>query len=165
MAEPDLYDLAVQVGAALKARNMMLATAESCTGGWIGEAVTMVSGSSEWYERGFITYTNIAKMEMLGVRAATLEAHGAVSEETAREMVAGALAHSHAQVAVAVSGVAGPTGGTSQKPVGMVCLAWGMRDAAPVAVTHRFPGDREAVRRQAVIKALEGVENLISTSS
>src|SRR5450631_4267689 len=102
----------------------MLVTAESCTGGGIGEAVTMVPGSSEWFERGFITYTNTAKREMLGVRAETLEQYGAVSEPTVREMAAGALAASHAQVAVAVSGVAGPAGGTPDKPVGMVCLAW-----------------------------------------
>ena len=159
-----LYDLAVKVGHALKARGLMLVTAESCTGGWVGEVVTMVSGSSEWYERGFITYTNTAKVEMLGVRVATLEACGAVSEETVKEMVAGALARSHGQVAVAVSGVAGPTGGTPQKPVGMVCFAWGMRDGASVATTQYLPGDREAVRRQAVIVALEEVLNLISAS-
>jgi nicotinamide-nucleotide amidase len=159
-----LYDLAVKVGQALKARGLMLVTAESCTGGWVGEAVTMVSGSSEWYERGFITYTNIAKMEMLDVRAATLEACGAVSEETVKEMVAGALAHSHGQVALAVSGVAGPTGGSPQKPVGMVCFAWRVRGAAPVATTQHFPGDRDAVRRQAVRVALEGAVRLISTS-
>jgi nicotinamide-nucleotide amidase len=135
----------------------MLVTAESCTGGWVAEAVTMVSGSSEWFERGFVTYTNLAKQEMLGVESATLELHGAVSEPTVREMVAGALAHSRGDVALAVSGVAGPTGGTPAKPVGMVCLGWGLREREPTAVTRYFPGDREAVRRHAVIAALEGL--------
>lgn len=152
-----LFDLAAQVGQALKAKGWMLVTAESCTGGWVGEAVTMVSGSSEWFERGFITYTNVAKQEMLGVKAATLEAYGAVSEQTVREMVAGALANSHAHVAVAVSGVAGPTGGTPAKPVGTVCLAWGIRGVEPTAVTRHYAGDREAVRRQSVVEVLEGV--------
>lgn len=152
-----LFDLAAQVGQALKAKGWMLVTAESCTGGWVGEAVTMVSGSSEWFERGFITYTNVAKQEMLGVKAATLEAYGAVSEQTVREMVAGALANSHGHVAVAVSGVAGPTGGTPAKPVGTVCLAWGIRGVEPTAVTRHYAGDREAVRRQSVVEVLEGV--------
>jgi nicotinamide-nucleotide amidase len=113
-----LYALAEQVGAALKARALMLVTAESCTGGWIGEAVTMVPGSSVWFDRGFITYTYNSKHEMLGVSMRTLEQFGAVSEQTVKEMVAGALAASHAQVAVAVSGTAGPGGGTADKPVG-----------------------------------------------
>ena len=142
-----LYRLAEKVGAALKSRRLMLATAESCTGGWIAEAVTMVPGSSEWFERGFVTYTYISKREMLGVKEATLDKHGAVSEEVVREMVEGALARSHAQVAVAVSGVAGPAGGTPDKPVGTVCFAWGMKDGKPRSETKRFPGDREAVRQ------------------
>ena len=155
-----LFDLAVQVGQALKGQGWMLVTAESCTGGWVGEAVTMVSGSSEWFERGFITYTNVAKQEMLGVKAATLEANGAVSEPTVLEMVTGALAHSHGHIAVAVSGVAGPTGGTPAKPVGTVCLAWGIRGVEPTAVTRHYAGDREAVRRQSVVEVLEGVLKL-----
>ena len=155
-----LFDLAVQVGQALKAKGWMLVTAESCTGGWVGEAVTMVSGSSEWFERGFITYTNVAKQEMLGVKAATLEAYGAVSEPTVLEMVAGALANSHGHVAVAVSGVAGPTGGTPAKPVGTVCLAWGFSGAEPTAVTRHYAGGREAVRRQSVVEVLQGVLKL-----
>ena len=108
----DIFALAEQVGHALKARKLMLAAAESCTGGGIGEAVTMVPGSSAWFERGFITYTNTAKREMLGVKSETLDTDGAVSEQAVKEMVAGALANSHAQVAVAVSGIAGPDGGT-----------------------------------------------------
>lgn len=149
--------LAVQIGVRLKARGWLLATAESCTGGWAAQVVTSVPGSSEWFERGFVTYSNDAKREVLGVRAATLDRHGAVSEETAREMAAGALAASRAHVALAITGVAGPTGGTPGKPVGMVCLAWAVRDGAVEAATRRFDGDREAVRRASVMLALQGV--------
>jgi nicotinamide-nucleotide amidase len=157
MPDSTLYDLAERVGHALKAHRLMMATAESCTGGWIAEAMTMVPGSSEWFERAFVTYTYISKREMLGVRGATLEAHGAVSEECVREMVEGALSASHAQIAVAVSGTAGPGGGTLQKPVGTVCLAWRGRGVPMRSETQHFPGDREAVRRQSVIRALEEV--------
>ena len=157
-----LYRLAEKVGAALKAHHLMLATAESCTGGWIAEAVTMVSGSSEWFERGYVTYTYISKREMLGVKEATLAKHGAVAETVVREMVEGALARSHAQVAVAVSGVAGPTGGTPEKPVGTVCFAWGMKDGAPRTETKHFAGGREAVRRKSVEHALKGVLGLLA---
>jgi nicotinamide-nucleotide amidase len=157
----ELHELGAQVGAALKAGNLVLTTAESCTGGWIGEVVTMISGSSAWYDRGFITYTNTAKQQMLGVKAATLREHGAVSEAVVREMASGALAASGAQIAVSVSGVAGPTGGTPDKPVGTVCIGWARKDGAPGvevrAETCRFGGDREAVRRQSVIRALKGV--------
>jgi nicotinamide-nucleotide amidase len=162
MADPVLYRLAEEVGAALKKRGLMLATAESCTGGWISEAVTMVPGSSDWFERGFVTYTYISKREMLGVQEATLEKHGAVSEEVVREMAEGALARSHAQVAVAVSGVAGPSGGTPEKPVGFVCFAWSMKGARPRSESKRFPDDREAVRRQSVEHALRGVLALLA---
>ena len=161
MPDPVLYKLAEEVGAALKSRRLMLATAESCTGGWIAEAITMVPGSSDWFERGFVTYTYISKREMLGVREATLDKHGAVSEDIVREMVAGALARSRAQVAVAVSGVAGPAGGTPDKPVGFVCFAWGMKDGKPRSESKRFSGDREVVRRQSVEHALKGVLALL----
>lgn len=157
MTDDTLYRLAERVGKTLKAKRMMMATAESCTGGWIAQAVTAVPGCSEWFERGFVTYTNIAKQEMLGVTAATLDAHGAVSEPTVREMTLGALARSHAQIAVSVSGVAGPSGGSPQKPVGTVCFGWGVNDAAVQTATRHFDGDREAVRRQAVVFALEQV--------
>ena len=162
MSDPILYQLAEKVGSALKARKLMLATAESCTGGWVAEVVTMVPGSSEWFERGFVTYTYISKREMLGVKGATLEKYGAVAEEVVREMAAGALARSHAQVVVAVSGVAGPGGGTPEKPVGTVCFAWGMKDGKPRSETKRFPGDREAVRRASVEHALKGVLALLA---
>ena len=159
-----LYDLAVEVGAALKVRGWMLATAESCTGGWIGQCVTMVPGSSEWFDRGFVTYTNLAQMEMLGVRKQTLQGRGAVSEQTVSEMAQGALERSRGRVAVAVSGVAGPTGGTADKPVGTVCVGWAVRDGASRTVTLRLDGDRDAVRRQSVIAALEGVRELCSAA-
>src|SRR5687767_2199828 len=157
-----LYALAERVGKALKSRNLMLVTAESCTGGWIAQAVTMVPGSSDWFERGYVTYTYISKREMLGVKEATLARHGAVAEEVVREMAEGALARSHAQVAVAVSGVAGPSGGTPEKPVGTVCFAWVMKDGAPRTETRRYKGDRESVRRQSVEGALKGALVLLA---
>lgn len=155
--------LAEQVGAALKAHGMMLATAESCTGGGIAQALTDISGSSAWFERGFVTYSNLAKVEMLGVRQTTLDAHGAVSEATVREMAAGALQRSHAQVAVAVSGIAGPTGGTAEKPVGTVWFGWALRDGEVHARQHHLSGDRAAVREQSVQIALQGALNLLNS--
>lgn len=146
--------LAESLGRALKAQRAMLVTAESCTGGWAAQAVTAVAGSSEWFERGFVTYSNESKMELLGVRPRTLERHGAVSEETAREMALGALARSRATLALAITGVAGPTGGSEAKPVGTVCFAWARRGDGLRSETRRFAGDREAVRRQSVEHAL-----------
>jgi nicotinamide-nucleotide amidase len=157
MMDAELYKLSGRVGDALEARKLMMAAAESCTGGWIGQAVTMVPGSSKWFDRGFVTYTNAAKQDMLGVSARTLEEFGAVSEQTVREMVAGALARSGAQIAVAVSGIAGPEGGSPNKPVGTVLLAWGKKGGDMQARSMRFRGDRDAVRRQTVIAALEGL--------
>jgi len=157
MPHETLTTLAIIVGARLKARGLRLATAESCTGGWVAGAVTAIAGSSEWFDRGFVTYSNDAKMEMLGVSAATLEAFGAVSEQTAGEMAAGALAHSHAQLALSITGVAGPGGGSAEKPVGMVCFGWAGEGGAPLVITRNFSGDRESVRRQSVICALQGV--------
>ena len=156
MTDPALYRLAEDLGEALKTRGLMLATAESCTGGWVSQAVTMVPGSSEWFERGFVTYTYISKREMLGVEGVVLERYGAVSEEVVRQMVDGALEHSHAQVAVGVSGVAGPSGGSAEKPVGTVCFGWGTKGGVCRLETVHFPGDREAVRRQAVEHVLRG---------
>ena len=152
-----LDDLAARLGAALVARRARLATAESCTGGWIAQCVTSVPGSSDWFDRGYVTYSNASKEELLGVRRDTLTARGAVSEETAREMAAGALARSRADVAVAVTGVAGPSGGTPEKPVGTVCFAWAARGGPLRSETRSFAGDRESVRRQSVIAALEGL--------
>lgn len=159
--DAELYSLAGQVGDTLKARSLVLCTAESCTGGWISQALTMVPGSSKWFDRGFVTYTNEAKQEMLGVAAETLKRHGAVSEPVVIEMVRGALLHSRAQVAVAVSGVAGPTGGSAKKPVGTVCVALMRSGSEPVAKTLHFQGDRDKVRRQTVVAALEGLSRMI----
>lgn len=153
----ELYRLAECVGNVLKQRAMMLASAESCTGGWVGEAVTAVPGSSLWFDRGFITYTNEAKQEMLGVAAATLATYGAVSEQTVREMASGALNNSRAQVALAISGIAGPGGGTPEKPVGTVWFAWGFASGAVASERRQFSGDRREVRRQAVECGLRGL--------
>ena len=161
MANEILYKLAARVGKLLKARKLMLVTAESCTGGGVGEAVTRVPGSSDWYERGFITYTYISKRELLGIKRKTLDKFGAVSEQTTREMAAGALKNSHAQVAVAVSGTAGPSGGTPDKPVGTICLAWCLKNGAMVSETRRFNGNRQTIRRKAVMRALQGVLEML----
>ena len=157
MASDTLTTLATLAGARLKAQGLKLVTAESCTGGWVAQAVTSVSGSSEWFDSGFVTYSNDAKREMLGVRAETLAVHGAVSEITAREMAAGALDRGAAGVALAVTGIAGPTGGSPEKPVGMVCFAWALRGGAVASETRRFEGDREAIRRQSVVRSLQGL--------
>ena len=162
MIDTELDTLARRVGEALAARGWRLATAESCTGGWIAEAVTAIGGSSAWFDRGFVTYSNEAKMDMLGVCAQTLAEHGAVSEATVCEMAEGALARSLADVAVAVSGVAGPTGGTPAKPVGMVCFGWALADGRTRTVTRRFDGDRASVRWQAALFALQGAWDMLS---
>lgn len=153
---PELVELIQQIAAALKARGQMMATAESCTGGLIASACTEVSGSSDWFERGFVTYSNAAKCELLGVPAALIAEHGAVSEPVARAMAAGAVARAHAHWSVAVTGIAGPTGGSAEKPVGTVWLGW----ATPTGVfTERqhFDGDRAAVRQATVVHALAGL--------
>jgi len=154
--------LAAIVGEALKSHGMMLATAESCTGGGVAQAITEVAGSSAWFERGFVTYSNLSKQQMLGVRESTLNQHGAVSEMTVREMVAGALQHSAAQVALSVSGIAGPDGGTADKPVGTVWFAWGIKNGEAVARRYQLSGDRAEVRAQAVRIALQGVINMLN---
>lgn len=151
------FEISRQLGEALKARGWVLVSAESCTGGGIAAAVTDIAGSSQWFDRGFVTYSNQAKQDMLGVRAETLDHEGAVSEATVKEMVAGALSRSQATIAVAVSGIAGPGGGTAQKPVGMVCFAWQVKNTEPVLRTEFFNGDREAVREQTVSLALQGL--------
>jgi nicotinamide-nucleotide amidase len=149
-------ELARKVGEALKAKGLRLATAESCTGGWVAMALTAIPGSSDWFERGYVSYSNDAKREDLGVAEETLRRHGAVSEAVAREMAAGALKRARAQVALAVTGVAGPTGGSAEKPLGLVCFAWAQGSKIS-SETRRFDGDRESVRRQSVIHALETV--------
>lgn len=146
-----------QLADALQAKGWMLATAESCTGGWIAKVCTDLAGSSAWFERGFVTYSNEAKQDMLGVKAETLVQYGAVSEAVTAEMATGALRHSRAQVTVSVSGIAGPGGGTATKPVGMVCFGWAGQHGAIHTETCLFAGDREAVRLQSVEHALRGV--------
>ncbi|MCX7896859.1 MAG: nicotinamide-nucleotide amidohydrolase family protein [Rhodocyclaceae bacterium] len=163
--DAELSELSAALGEACRARGLLVATAESCTGGWLAQVITHTAGSSGWFERGFVTYANAAKVEMLGVAEQTLAAHGAVSLETAREMASGALAHSHAHLAVAITGIAGPTGGSLDKPVGAVCFAWAARapdGAIRLLRSERqhFSGDREAIRRQAVIHALQGLIDL-----
>lgn len=161
VSDEELRQLAVELGEKLLARGWMLATAESCTGGWVGQLLTSLPGSSQWYERGFITYANAAKIEMLGVPEDTLATHGAVSEETAGVMAAGALKHSHAQAALAISGIAGPGGGTPQKPVGLVCYGWALSDGTIMSSTCRLDGDREEIRARAVAAALRGLIELL----
>lgn len=150
------YLLAEQLGLCLKRQNRILALAESCTGGGIAAAVTDVSGSSVWFDRGFVTYSNAAKVELLGVQPRTLRTQGAVSAETAREMAAGALAHSSADLALAVTGIAGPEGGTTDKPVGTVFVAWLQRGSEEAAcVRKQFSGDRQNIRQQTVLFCLQ----------
>ena len=161
MPADSLVSLATTVGERLRARGLTMVTAESCTGGWVAQAITAISGSSNWFDRAWVSYSNRAKSEMLGVPEATIAAHGAVSEPTVLAMVEGALARSAADIAVAVSGVAGPDGGTPDKPVGTVWIAWRHRTGRAVTRTERFSGDREAVRRQAVELALAGIVSLL----
>ena len=152
-----LEALAARVGNMLRTNGQTLATAESCTGGWAAQCLTAIAGSSDWFERGFVTYSNEAKQEMLGVAAETLALHGAVSEATAAAMAEGALAHSRADWALAITGIAGPGGGSPNKPVGLVCFAWAGRDGQLRVETRRFAGERNAVRAQAVAHALDGL--------
>jgi nicotinamide-nucleotide amidase len=148
----------------LQKKGWRMASAESCTGGLIAGACTDLSGSSNWFERGFVTYSNAAKTEMLGVDAALIEAHGAVSEPVARAMAIGALRHSHAQVSVAVTGVAGPTGGSLDKPVGTVWFGWCVAETS-TSEMHRFAGDRAAVRLQTVQLALTRLVELLDVAA
>jgi nicotinamide-nucleotide amidase len=148
----------------LQKKGWRMASAESCTGGLIAGACTDLSGSSNWFERGFVTYSNAAKTEMLGVDAALIEAHGAVSEPVARAMAIGALRHSHAQVSVAVTGVAGPTGGSLDKPVGTVWFGWCVAETS-TSEMHRFAGDRAAVRLQTVQLALTRLVELLNVAA
>jgi nicotinamide-nucleotide amidase len=160
--DAQLYSLAERVGQALLVRGERLATAESCTGGGVAHALTEIAGSSAWFERGFVTYSNEAKIELLGVHARTLSDCGAVSAETVAEMLAGTLAKSRAQWALAISGIAGPSGGSPEKPVGTVVFGWQEKGGLPVLETCRFDGDRAAVRSQSVHRALEGLLALIA---
>ena len=153
----DTTSLAEQVGQVLLQQKLMLVTAESCTGGGVAYAVTSVSGSSQWFDRGFVTYTNHSKQQLLGVRTDTLAQYGAVSEATVREMAEGALQRSEAQVALSISGIAGPGGATLDKPVGTVCFGWAVADQPVWSCIEHFRGNRQQVREQAIQRALQGV--------
>jgi len=159
----ELNDLAQEVGAKLQNRAWLLSTAESCTGGWVAKVVTDIPGSSAWFDRGFVTYTNPSKQDMLGVKAASLLSFGAVSKQVVQEMAEGALASSRAQISLSVSGVAGPTGGSLEKPVGMVCFAWSGLFIDTSTNTQIFEGDRESIRRQAVLHALSGLLDVLNS--
>jgi nicotinamide-nucleotide amidase len=153
--------LAVELGHTLRARGYRVATAESCTGGLIAAAITSVPGSSAWFERGFVTYSNEAKCAMLGVPPDTIEAQGAVSDAVAGAMAEGAVANSDAECALSVTGIAGPDGGTATKPVGLVCFGWAVPGRPAVVASRRFPGDRAAVREAAAEAAIAGLIRLL----
>ncbi len=153
----ELEKLAECLGNRLLERGATVAVAESCTGGWVAQTLTAIAGSSAWFDRGFVTYSNAAKSDMLGVAETTLARHGAVSEATARAMAQGALVHSLADWTLAITGIAGPSGGSADKPVGTVCFAWASRDGGCEAQTRLFSGDRAAVREQSVRHALSGL--------
>lgn len=161
MNERVITGLARRLGAACKRRGATVATAESCTGGGVAQAITRIAGSSGWFDRGFVTYSNAAKVEMLGVPHAVLEAHGAVSEEVAGAMAAGAIERSAADVSVAITGIAGPGGASAGKPVGLVWFAWAHRGGAAQCRRFVFGGDRDAVRQQSVVVALQGLIDLV----
>ncbi|HEX5421634.1 MAG TPA: nicotinamide-nucleotide amidase [Gammaproteobacteria bacterium] len=164
MSGEDLEALTHRLGALLEGRGWQVATAESCTGGWIAKALTDIAGSSAWFGYGFVTYSNAAKQRLLEVPAELLEAYGAVSEPVVRAMAEGARRASGAELAVAVSGIAGPDGGTAAKPVGLVWFAWASRQGTR-AESRRFDGDRDAVRRASVAWALHGLMVLVDATS
>ena len=155
--EAEVDNLLAKIAALLTDRDWKMATAESCTGGWIAKCCTSLPGSSVWFDRAFITYSNAAKEQMLGVSHADLLDHGAVSEEIARQMATGARAHSGVDVTVSVTGIAGPDGGTPGKPVGLVHFGWCIGDQAAMCDAVIFGGDRNAVRQQTVVHALQGI--------
>lgn len=160
MEQEKIHELAIRTGERLSKHGLSIATAESCTGGWIAKILTDIPGSSGWFERGFVTYSNEAKQDMLGVQGSSLQQHGAVSEQIVKEMARGAISNSRADVSVAVSGVAGPGGGTADKPVGTVWLAWAAGKNLRTLHVH-LSGERSRVREQAVELALQGVLDII----
>ena len=161
--DEELCKLVKNVASVLSSVEMDLVTAESCTGGWVAKVLTDVPGSSIYFDRGFVAYSNKSKHEILGVKEETLLLHGAVSREIVKEMAVGALEASTASISLAVSGIAGPTGGTENKPVGTVCFSWMIRGDVPVAETMYFEGERDDIRRQAVIHSLKGVIKQINS--
>jgi nicotinamide-nucleotide amidase len=160
-SEQELRDLAEQLGECLMARGLKLASAESCTGGWLAKIITDIPGSSAWFTGSVVSYSNEAKQSLLGVSENTLKEFGAVSGETVLEMSDGLFAHTDADVAVSVSGIAGPDGGSEEKPVGLVWLSWGKRDKSVFANPYNFAGDREAVRKQSIKQALNNLQDLL----
>jgi nicotinamide-nucleotide amidase len=152
-----MTDIIEKVSKKLHENNLSLVSAESCTGGWVAKQMTDLAGSSSIFDRGFVTYSNQAKQDMLGVSSETLEKHGAVSEQVVIKMVEGALKNSQADIAISISGIAGPSGGTTEKPVGTVCFGWMKRGSSPVAETRLIEGDRDAIRKQAVDISLLGI--------
>jgi nicotinamide-nucleotide amidase len=154
-------DAAARLGEVLKNKHAMLATAESCTGGGVAYAITAIPGSSHWFERGFVVYTNESKTEMLGVDASLITKHGAVSEPVARALAEGALTRSYADYSLAITGIAGPGGGTEEKPVGTVWFAWAGKNCETASRKYQFDGDRGQVRQQAIEAALGGMTNFI----
>ena len=160
-SEQELRDLAEQLGECLMARGLKLASAESCTGGWLAKIITDIPGSSAWFTGSVVSYSNEAKQSLLGVSENTLKEFGAVSGETVLEMSDGLFAHTDADVAVSVSGIAGPDGGSEDKPVGLVWLSWGKRDKSVFANPYNFAGDREAVRKQSIKQALNNLQDLL----
>jgi len=162
MTEPNWHSLAAEMGAVLRAGRHVLTTVESCTGGGVAAAVTAVAGSSEWFDRGFVTYSNDAKCEMVGVSTDTILRFGAVSEQTALAMATGGLRHSNATISIALTGIAGPAGGSHDKPVGTVCFAWVLRAGPSRCQTCYFHGDRTAIRGESIRHALAGVRDLAS---
>jgi len=153
--DKQITKLAKQLGLALKEKGLKIATAESCTGGGVAQAITEISGSSGWFDRGFVTYSNLSKIQMLQVKQSTLDQYGAVSEEVAKQMVEGALVNSDAELAVSVTGIAGPDGGSAQKPVGTVYIAWGIKGGQIECIKYGFFGDRSEIRRKTINFALK----------
>ena len=165
MIHPLHQELATRLAELLLQGGLKLVSAESCTGGGLAHAVTAVPGSSIWFERGFVTYSDAAKLELLGVSMDTLERFGAVSEQTAVAMAVGALQHSHGDISIAITGIAGPDGGSDDKPVGTVCFAWSGRNGPVRGTRVLLPGDRDAIRDQSVALALQGLLDLIESGS
>ena len=156
-SDAGLQQLTTQVAKCLLECNLMLSSAESCTGGWLAKCCTDIAGSSTWFERGVVTYSNQSKQDLLSVKPSTLSQFGAVSEQTVIEMAQGILTHSTADISVAITGIAGPDGGSNDKPVGTVWFAWAAKNDICIAECHHFEGDRETIRRKAVFVALNGI--------
>jgi len=161
ITEQALQDLAQELGECMTAKGLKLASAESCTGGWMSKIITDIPGSSEWFETSIVCYSNDSKSKLLGVSPTTIDEHGAVSGETVLAMTDGLFDHSAADVAISISGIAGPDGGTEEKPVGLVWLCWGKRDKSSYAHPYNFDGDREQVRLQSIETALNAILDLL----